>query len=241
MILENQIAIVTGASSGLGFAISSALVQKGAVVFGVARNAEALEEVKQKLGKNFYSVQLNIANRDAVLNWINNTFSNDKHPSILINNAGVGSFGKIDEAPASDWLNMINTNLNGMYFVTSAIVPFMKISTTHSHIINIGSILGTMGRHEGAAYCTTKYGVNGFSDALFKELRSFNIKVTCINPGSIDTGFFNNSGIKSHHNMLQPEDLAKTIIHVLETPDNMLINEITIRPLNPKEPTHMEK
>src|SRR5699024_10328774 len=133
-------------------------------------------------------------------------------------------------------LNMINTNLNGLYFVTAPLVALMKQKKSTSHIINIGSVLGKVGRPEGAAYCTTKFGVNGFSEALFKELRFDAIKVTCLNSGSIDTGFFKSSGVEPHHNMLQPRDLAETVIHLLKTPDNMLINELTVRPLNPKSP-----
>lgn len=132
------------------------------------------------------------------------------------------------------WHDMINTNLNGTFYITSSLVPFMKQHNANCHIINIGSILGKTTREEGTAYCATKYGMQGFSEALFKELRTFNIKVTCVNPGSIETPFFEDSGIKPHHNMLQPNEIASFITHILETPDNMLIDEITIRPLQPK-------
>jgi short-subunit dehydrogenase len=96
--------------------------------------------------------------------------------------------------------------------------------------------LGTTTRAEGAAYSATKYAVNGFSESLFKELRQFNIKVTCLNPGSIDTEFFKSSGIEPHGNMLQPDEVAASVMHVLKTPENMLISEMTIRPLHPKAP-----
>lgn len=146
------------------------------------------------------------------------------------------SFGAIDEKPVEDWLQMVNTNLNGTYYVTSQIVPFLKKKKHHTHIINIGSILGTVARENGSAYSATKFGICGFSEALFKELRYFNIKVSVINPGSIDTDFFHSSGIEKHDNMLQPKDLADTVIYLLKTPDNMLIDSLTVRPLNPKKP-----
>ena len=126
---------------------------------------------------------------------------------------------------------MINTNLNGVFYLTSSFVPMMKQNLNVCHIINIGSILGKTTRVEGAAYSATKYGIQGFSESLFKELRGHGIKVTCVNPGSIDTDFFIGSGIKPHHNMLQPNDIAAVIVHILETPDNLLIDEITLRPL----------
>src|SRR5699024_6623918 len=143
---------------------------------------------------------------------------------------------KIDEMESDYWLQMVNVNLNGMYYITAALAALMKPQPGTQHIINIGSILGTVARSEGGAYCTTKFGVSGISGSFFKGLRFGHIKVNCNNPGSIDTDFFKSSGIDTHHNMLQPADLANTVIHVLQTPDNLLINELTVRPLHPKPP-----
>lgn len=236
MKLSNKIAVVTGASGGLGIAIAKALILKGVEVYGLARNMTKLKKLESELGDKFHPVQMDISNSDEIKVWVNDIFSENYSPDILINNAGIGSFGAIDEKTAEEWLQMVNVNLNGTYFITSQLVPLMKKKTNHTHIINIGSILGTVGREGGSAYCATKFGIQGFSKALFLELRYFNIKVSLINPGSIDTDFFQNSGIKKHHNMLQAGDLAGTVIYLLETPDNMLIDELTIRPLNPKAP-----
>lgn len=236
MQLKNKTAIVSGVSSGLGAALAQALVEKGATVYGLARNTEKLATLQQKLGASFLAVPMDITNKTALHDWITATFHEKQAVDILINNAGIGSFQKFDELSIDAWEQMVNTNLNGMFYLTSSVVPFLKENPMCTHIVNIGSILGTMGRAEGAAYCTTKYGVSGFSDALFRELRFFNIKVTCVNPGSIATDFFSDSGIQAHANMLDPDDLAATVVHVLETPDNFLINELTARPLNPKQP-----
>lgn len=236
MNIDNKLAIVTGASGGLGAAISKALVEAGAIVFGLARNINTLQEVKKTIGSKFIPVSLDISDENAVKKWFAENFSKEKSPDILVNNAGTGSFGKIDEMPSEEWHKMVDTNLNGMYFMTSAAVKLMKPKKESTHIINIGSILGVTTRAEGAAYSATKYAISGFSEALFKELRMDNIKVTCLNPGSIDTGFFKSSGITSHENMLQPEDIASTLLHILQTPDNFLISEMTVRPLNPKAP-----
>lgn len=235
MQLEDKTAVLTGASSGLGWAMAGALVGKGAEVYGLARNKDKLNELETELGDAFYPVQLDIGDSNAVTQWVEDTFSESLCPDILINNAGIGSYGKIDEIPESEWVNMVNTNLNGLYFLTSKIAALMKTNSESSHILNIGSILGTMGKAEGTAYCATKFGVRGFSEALFKELRPYHIKVTCVNPGSIDTAFFRSSGVEAHKNMLQPKNLADTVVHVLETPDNMLINDMVIRPLDPRK------
>lgn len=236
MNIKNKTAIVTGASSGLGAAISKALVGAGAKVFGIARNETKLQDRQNYIGSVFIPVSLDITDEKTLKNWFSETFSVDKSPDILVNNAGTGAFGKIDEMPSEEWYKMINTNLNGMYCITSEVVKLMKQKNESTHIINIGSILGITTRAEGAAYSATKYGISGFSEALFKELRGDNIKVTCLNPGSIDTRFFKSSGIKSHRNMLQAEDVASTLLHILKTPDNMLISEMTVRPLNSKAP-----
>lgn len=236
MEIHSKIAIVTGASSGLGAAMATALVKENAKVYGLARNKEGLESLKAEIGTTFIPVPLDISNRSAVNKWVSETFSADYIPDILINNAGAGSFGRIDEMGAATWDVMVNTNLTGMYNITSQVVKLMRATTEPSHIVNIGSILGSVTRAEGAAYSATKFGMRGFTDALFKEIRNDNIKVTLLNPGSIDTHFFESSGIEAHKNMLQADDIANTVLHILETPDNMLISELTVRPLDPRKP-----
>jgi NADP-dependent 3-hydroxy acid dehydrogenase YdfG len=236
MNVDGKIAVITGASSGLGAALAGALVAAGAVVYGLARNEEKLQDIENKLGKNFIPVGMDITDEKEIASWILDTFSDSRLPDVLINNAGAGYFTKIDDLSLERWHEMINTNLNGSFYITSKIVPLMKANQNTCHIINIGSILGKTTRAEGAAYSATKYGMQGFSEALFKELRSYKIKVTCVNPGSIDTHFFEDSGIQSHRNMLQPKDIADLIIHLIETPDNFLVDEITMRPLIPNSP-----
>ncbi|MEO7210173.1 MAG: SDR family NAD(P)-dependent oxidoreductase [Chitinophagaceae bacterium] len=236
MNVDGKIAVITGASSGLGAALAIALAEKGAIVYGLARNKEKLKAIENKLGENFIPVVMDITNQEEIATWVSKTFSKNHSPCMLINNAGAGYFTKIDELSLERWHEMINTNLNGAFYITSKIVPLMKAHKSICHILNIGSILGKTTRSEGAAYSATKYAMQGFSEALFKELRSFKIKVTCVNPGSIDTHFFEASGIQPHSNMLQPKDVADLIIHLIETPDNFLVDEITLRPLIPGVP-----
>jgi NADP-dependent 3-hydroxy acid dehydrogenase YdfG len=235
MNIKDKIAIVTGASKGVGKAISIDLVGKGAVVYGLARNENELTVLQKNLGENFIPKIMDVGDQKAMYKWVKESFTDNHAPDILINNAGAGHFGKIDELSLEQWYAMINTNINGLFYVTSQIVPLMKRNKNTCHIINIGSILGKVGRPESSAYCLTKYGVQGFSEALFKELRLDKIKVSCINPGSIATHFFKDSGIQSNNNMILPKDLANLLIHIIETPDNLLIDEITLRPLNPKQ------
>lgn len=237
MDLRNKIAIVTGASSGIGITFSKKLIEKGATVYGLARRLNKLKKVQEKLGTNFNPVQLDITQHKDIEDWVNKQFSDEHSPQILINNAGLGIFGNVDELSVKDWQTMVDTNLNGVFYLTRTVVPLMKKLDTHCHIINISSVAGLLGNPQISGYNATKFGLRGFSEALFKELRYDKIKVSTMFPGSIATSFFDNAdGVDTHPNMLKADDVADTLIHLLETPDNFLINEIALRPLNPKNP-----
>lgn len=237
MNLKSKIAIVTGASSGIGAEFSKDLVKKGATVYGLARSIEKLEAIKEKLGNSFIPVQQDVTKSDELEKWATKTFSDDHTPDILINNAGLGYFANVDELKLEEWNNMLNVNLSGIFYLTRLIVPMMKKNDNICHIINISSVAGIMGNPQLSAYNATKYGLRGFSDALFKELRYDGIKVSCFFPGSIATNFFEAiDAVDQHPNMMNASDVSNTLIHVLETPDNFLINELIMRPLNPKSP-----
>lgn len=237
MELDGRTAVVSGAGSGLGRALAVALVAKGARVHGLGRTEQKLQELQVALGDKFVPPVMDIADEQAVRHWVEHSFNEDATPDILINNAGAGYFAKIDELTSERWREMIETNLNGVYYLTSAIVPHMKRKKSSAHIINVGSILGKVGSADRSGYCATKFAVQGFSESLARELRFDGIKVTCVNPGSINTHFFEESGIKPHDSMLLPEDVAELIIHLLETPENFLVDEITLRPLQPGRST----
>ena len=243
MNLSSSIAIVTGASSGLGYAFSKALVNKGTTVFGLARNADQLETVHGELGELFHPVIVDISDFEKIENWVKNTFKGPLVPDILINNAGIGIFGAVDELSLDEWHTMINTNLSGVFYLTRLIVPYFKSKETISHIVNIASIAGLIGNPELSGYNASKFGLRGFSEALMKELRYDGIKVTCFYPGSVATHFFSHTksdATKTHTNMMDPADIAKLLLHVLETPDNFLIDEIVMRPLNPRPPDQLK-
>ena len=236
MNLQSKIAIVTGASSGIGTEFSKILVEAGSKVYGLARSTDKLNAIRENLGDSFIPVSLDITNYDAIENWVSSTFENEQ-PDILVNNAGLGIFGNVDELEVKDWHKMMDVNLSGVFYLTRLIVPLMKTNPEVCHIVNIASIAGLMGNPTLSAYNATKFGLRGFSEALFKEVRFDGIKVTCLFPGSIATPFFDGiESMQQHENMMQPIDMAKTLKYVLETPDNFLINEITMRPLNPRPP-----
>ena len=241
MKIENKTAIITGASSGIGAAFSEALIKKGATVYGLARRMDKLKALQKELGEKFKPVKIDVTSHADIESWVQKTFGDDHLPDILINNAGLASFGDVDKLPLSDWQTMQNTNVNGVFYVTRNVVPFMKQNPEQCHIINISSIAGLLGNPKMSGYNASKYAVRGFSEALFKELRYDGIKVSCMMPGSIATDFFEtaNAG-ETHPNMMMPEDVASTLVHLLETSENFLINEVVLRPLNPKPPEEDE-
>lgn len=238
MNLDSKVAIVTGASSGIGAEFSKMLVENGTEVYGLARSTDKLQKIQKSLGEQFHPVTIDITNADELENWVNDTFSRNHRPDILINNAGVMYSANVEDLTMDEWHTMISVNLNGIFYLTRLIVPLMKENEQACHIINIASIAGLLGNPTISGYNASKFGVRGFSEALFKELRYDGIKVTCVFPGSINTDLFDKiDGVENHPNMMKTTDISSTVKFLLETDDNFLINEITMRPLNPKDPT----
>ncbi len=237
MNLKSKIAIVTGASSGIGAEFAKDLVAKGATVYAIARRKDKLAKLQEKLGEKFIPVPLDITNHADIKKWVDSTFKDNYLPDVLVNNAGIGFFAEVDDLSIEEWQTMMNVNISGVFYITRQIVPLMKENDSICHIANIASIAGLMGTPKFSGYNATKFALRGFSEALFKELRFDGIKVTCFYPGSISTHFFDSTdSVVPHTNMMHPKDVSSTVMHVLETPDNFLISDIVMRPLNPKAP-----
>lgn len=229
MELNGKNAIVTGVSKGIGYATVLALLGKGVTVAGWGRTAPTIDNPNLK----FY--RCDVSDRTSVDKAYDDTCSDlgDNLP-ILVNNAGLGYMGPIEEMEVEQWLEMFDTNVHGVYYCTRAVVPSMKKHQL-GHIVNVASIAGTNGLEMLAGYCGTKHAVVGISHSLFKELRNDGIKVTCIMPGSVQTNFFDNiETVEANSNMMQPEDIAGSIIYVLETSSNYLPADLEVRPLQPK-------
>lgn len=229
MKLNNKNAIVTGSSKGIGKALCLALLDKGMKVAGWSRSVTDIEH------ENFKHVRCDVANRDSVTTALKeSTGFFGEQVDVLINNAGFGAFGDIVTQPFEDWKDMFDVNVHGIFHCTQAVVKFMKAQQS-GHIVNISSIAGLMGNPGIAGYAGTKFAVRGISEALYKELKTDNIKVSCVYPGSVNTHFFDEvAGTNANDTMLHPEDVAVLIINALETPDNFGIPNIEIRPMNPK-------
>jgi short-subunit dehydrogenase len=152
----------------------------------------------------------------------------------VINNAGFGYFSPIESFDIGQFQRMLEVNVTGTFLVTRALVPTLKAQQL-GHVINISSIAGKVGMPQGEGYNASKFAVAGFTDSLFQELRKDGIKVTTVFPGSTATHFFDAiPGYSAHDKMIDPVELAHSILHVLDTSPNYVIREIEIRPLNSK-------
>lgn len=236
MQIKDKTAIVTGASSGMGIAFSRALIKQGATVHGLARSTDKLYQVEDELGASFKPVTMDITDHGNISDWVNSTFSEDNTPNILVNNAGLARFADVSELSVGDWEAMIQTNLSGAFYMTRQLIPYMKDSNTVCHIVNNASIAAKVGTPQLSGYNASKFGVRGFTQSLFKEVRYDGIKVTGLYPGSTDTNFFSQNDMQTHENMMKTHEVADVLIDVIQTPDNFLISDVTMRPLNPKPP-----
>lgn len=232
MILKDKIAVVTGVSKGIGEALCNQLLDNGVKVYGLGRNDFDGNHT------NYNFIKTDVRNLEEVnLAFIHILNENNNRIDILINNAGLGYFGNVEDLPIEQWDEMMQTNVNGMFYCTRLAVPAMK-SNGIGHIINIASTAGLEGMPMVSGYCATKWAVKGFSESLWRELRDFKIKVTCVYPGSVKTDFFRNSpNIKPHDYMLHPEDVADMMVYALKTPDNFHQVNLEVRPLQPKGPS----
>ena len=238
MDLHDSVALVTGASRGIGLATSRALVASGARVAGLARSQDRLGQLAETLGDAFTPVVCDVTDAGAVREAVDGVARDLGRLDVLVNNAGLGRFGPVDELSVDDWDLQVDTNLSGVFHCTRAAVPHMKRQgesrgkdETAGFIVHVASIAGLIGNPNLSAYNATKHGLRGFSDATMKELRPFGIKTCCVYPGSVDTDFGAGAGTDPNPNAMTPESIADTILHVLQAPHRTLISEVVLRPM----------
>ena len=229
MNLIDQVAIVTGASRGIGLATVQVLLDKGATVAGWSRTASPLKHPRFKAYptdlRNPASVEMAY---EATLKDFGGAIS------VLVNNAGLGYRSNFETLPPQQWLEMFETNVHGLFYCSRLVIPGMK-QRQAGHIINISSTAGRTGLEGFAGYCGTKFAVQGISQAMYKELREFGIKVTCVYPGAVNTRFFEQiDSMEANPNMLDPNDVAIAIGQVLDASPHSHPIDLEIRSMGPK-------
>jgi len=238
--LEGRKAVVTGASSGIGEATVEALVREGAAVAAGARRRDRLEALAERLGDTVHVSEVDVTDQEAARSFVEQAASEMDGVDILINNAGVMLLGPVTGADIEHWQRMINVNLLGLLYCTHAALPIMGAGGG-GHIINVSSVAGRNATLGSAVYNMTKWGVTGFSEALRQEALHANIRVTCVEPGFVDTELQGHNEIPvvvetmdkmrdQIGDLLEASDIADAIVYTLSRPPHVAINEVLVRP-----------
>jgi 3-oxoacyl-[acyl-carrier protein] reductase len=232
---EEKTALVTGGSKGIGFAIAEALVRRGARVFICSRNKADLREAVSRLSSQGQADGeiCDVRSEDQVRMLLEECERRFGGVDILVNNAGIGIVGKmVEEMSGDEFRQTLETNLFGVFYACHYAVPMMR-QRGGGYIINISSLAGQNAHPRMAAYNASKFGLNGFSEALMQEVREHNIKVSYICPGSVNTYFGGDTPSEAQAWQLQPKDIAHVVVDLLEMEQRALPSKIEIRPSNP--------
>ena len=240
--MKQKVAIVTGASSGIGEATAIALAAAGAKVAFAARRSERLETLTQRIQQNggeALPITADVANEAQVQDMVSATKDKWGRVDILVNNAGVMLLGPVYQANTEDWRRMFDVNVLGLMYATHAILPLMK-AQGEGHIVNISSVAGRVANAGTGVYNATKWAVGAFSESLRKEVYKDKIRVTIIEPGLVATELpqhITNSEAKERAKAfyesvrsLDSEDIAAAIVYAVTQPPHVNVNEILIRP-----------
>ncbi|NHZ73875.1 MAG: SDR family oxidoreductase [Nitrospirae bacterium] len=234
--ISQPVALVTGGSRGIGRAIVDALAKEGWKVFFCSQSAESAAQASQELAARFQGqIQgraCDVGQQDAVDDLVSWAVAEAGRIDCLVNNAGIGHFGPVDEISGEAWRLLIRTNLNGAFYATRAVVPRMK-AQGGGWIINIASLAGKNPFAGGAAYNASKFGMVGFSEASMLDLRPYGIRVAAILPGSVRTEFSHPRPGASDDWKLAPEDVARTVVDLLHHDSHSLPSLVELRPSNP--------
>jgi len=236
--IKGKTALITGAGRGIGRATALAFAKEGIHIGLVGRTSENLENVVKELEQYDVNVTMAVADvsdNDAVLAAVEHITSELGHIDILINNAGVGKFGKFLELSPEEFKNIIDINLMGTYYVTRAVLPAM-IEKEAGDIINIASTAGEKGAPVTSAYSASKFGVLGLTESLMLEVRKHNIRVTAFLPSTVatDLAYAENLTDGNPDFVLQPEDLAELMVAQLKLHPRVLLKSSVLFSTNPQ-------
>jgi len=234
--LSGKIALVTGGSRGIGFAIARALLQQDAAVAITATDQARLDAAAGELraaasADRVLAVRADVRRHEAVEALFAAVASRFTGLDILINNAGVGVFRPVAETTVDEWRRVIDTNLSGVFYCCHAALPMLK-ARGGGWIINISSLASKNPFVNGAVYCASKSALNAFSEALMQEVRYDGVRVAYVLPGSVNTGFGSLANTTSDW-ALMPDDVAEVVVDLIAHPARSLPSRVEIRPAQP--------
>lgn len=237
MNISDKTAVVTGGTKGIGYTIAERLLKSGRRVFICGRNKRDLQQALEWLSKHGQvdGEICDVRSEAQVKMLLGECTRRFGGVDILINNAGIGILGKtVEEMSGDEFRQTLETNLFGAFYCCHYAVPLMR-ERGGGYIINISSLAGQNAHPRMAAYNASKFGLNGFSEALMQEVRQDNIKVSYICPGSVNTYFGGDVPSDEQSWQLQPDDIAQVVLDLLETDSRALPSKIEIRPSRPPQ------
>lgn len=233
---SGKVAVVTGGTRGIGRAIAESLVSAGARVAITARDEQKLSNTVSQLnqiGSGAAAAYVcDVRDYEQVKSVFANIARDFGGVDILVNNAGIGIFKSVESTTADEFRAVLETNVFGVFYCCHETIPLMK-RRGGGYIINISSLAGTNAHPEMSAYNASKFGLNGFSEALMQEVRHDGIKVSYIMPGSVNTEFGGDEPSDQKSWQLQPTDIARVVMDLLAYPDRSLPSRVEIRPSRP--------
>jgi len=235
MDLNAKTAVVTGGTKGIGYAIAKSLAEAGANVFVCGRRLADVNDVVVKLAAigTAGGTDCDVRDEEQVQSMLTDCVRIFGGVDILVNNAGMGIFGKtVEEMSGDEFRQTIETNLFGVFYACHHAIPLIK-QRGGGYIINISSLAGQNAHPKMAAYNASKFGLNGFTEALMEEVRHDNIKVSYISPGSVNTHFGGDTPTDEKAWQLQPDDIAQVVIDLLTMNSRALPSKVEIRPSKP--------
>ncbi|HUF69672.1 MAG TPA: SDR family oxidoreductase [Longimicrobiales bacterium] len=237
--LKDRVALVTGASRGIGRAVAQAVVDAGGRVVISARTASDVDAAVRALnaatngsGKVAAGVTGDVRRHEDCRRMVREAVSEFGRLDILVNNAGIGAFEPVAEMAPATWDAVIETNLSGVFYCTHEAMPHLK-AAAGGWVINIGSLAGKNAFPGGSAYNASKFGLIGFTEALMQEVRYDDIRVSCIMPGSVATEFGGRDDSEGADWRIAAEDVARAVLDVLSYPGRSLTSRIELRPSKP--------
>jgi NAD(P)-dependent dehydrogenase (short-subunit alcohol dehydrogenase family) len=229
--MTGSVAVVTGGSRGIGYGIAVVLAKMGAVVVITARNSERIKAAAGEVSAHgrCEGITCDVTDLSSVNGLGTHLRNRYGRVDILVNNAGIGSPDSLlHELSPAAWDALFDTNVRGVFYMLRAVVPLM-MAAGGGHIINISSLAGKNPLPRGAAYSASKWALNGLSYSTAEELRSHNIRVSVVCPGSVDTEFSPHSG-KDPDRMLRPEDVAHVVATLVTQQPQSFVSEVLMRP-----------
>jgi 3-oxoacyl-[acyl-carrier protein] reductase len=231
--LTGKTAIITGGTRGIGRAIVERLLEEGLTVCFCGQSEDnvlrAGDELSQKFAGRVFGMKCDVSKENEVRDLFQFATARLGRIDILVNNAGVGIFAPVEQLTSADWHRMIDLNLSGVYYCCHEAIPRMK-AAGGGYIINISSLAGKNPFAGGAGYNATKFGLNGFSEAMMLDHRRDDIRVSYIMPGSVDTKFSQGEPAAWK---IAPEDIAEVVVMLAAMPQRTLVSRVEVRPLKP--------